>query len=43
MVLDPIPIIEGCHLTKVLMDGGGGINIMYAETMKKMGIPESRL
>ena len=25
-------------LTKVLMDGGNGLNIMYAETLDAMGI-----
>jgi hypothetical protein len=26
-------------LTKVLMDGGSGLNILYASTHDKMGIP----
>ena len=37
------PVVEGTRLTKVLMDGGGGLNILYAETLKGMGIPMSRL
>ena len=37
------PVIEGTRLTKVLMDGGSGLNILYAETLKGMGIPMSRL
>jgi hypothetical protein len=30
-------------LTKVLMDGGSGLNILYASTMDKIGILRSRL
>ena len=37
------PVVEGTRLTKVLMDGGSGLNILYAETLKGMGIPMSRL
>ena len=29
--------------TKVLMDGGSSLNILYAETLEGMGIPMSRL
>ena len=36
LVVDPI--IGGCQLSKVLMDGGSGINIIYARTMHKMGL-----
>ena len=36
-------VVEGTRLTKVLMDGGSGLNILYAETLKGMGIPMSRL
>ena len=32
------PIIGPKRLTKVLMDGGSGLNIMYAETLDAMGI-----
>ena len=32
------PIISTNQLTKVLMDGGSGLNIMYAETLDAMGI-----
>ncbi|XP_066342085.1 uncharacterized protein [Miscanthus floridulus] len=32
------PIIGMKRLTKVLMDGGSGLNIMYAETLNAMGI-----
>ena len=31
------------RLTKVLMDGGSGLNIMYAKTLDKMGIDWTRL
>ena len=41
LVVDPV--VEGTRLTKVLMDGGSGLNILYAETLKGMGIPMSKL
>ena len=31
------------RLTKVLMDGGSGLNILYASTLDKMGIPRGSL
>ncbi|XP_066311043.1 uncharacterized protein [Miscanthus floridulus] len=31
------------RLTKVLMDGGSGLNIMYAKTLDAMGIDRSRI
>jgi hypothetical protein len=37
------PIITKTHLTKVLMDGGSGLNILYVETLSLMGISKSRL
>jgi hypothetical protein len=37
------PIIGTKRLTKVLMDGGSGLNIMYAETLDSMGIDRSRI
>ena len=36
-------IIGTKQLTKVLMDGGYGLNIMYAETLDAMGIDRSRI
>ena len=36
LVLDPI--IDGCHLTRVLMDGGSSLNLIYQDTVRKMGI-----
>ena len=37
------PIVGTTHLTKVLMDGGSGLNILYASTLDRMGIPWSNL
>jgi hypothetical protein len=37
------PIVGTMYLTKVLMDGGSGLNILYASTLDKMGIPRSSL
>jgi hypothetical protein len=36
-------IIGTKRLTKVLMDGGNSLNIMYAETLDAMGIDRSRI
>ncbi|KAI4985305.1 hypothetical protein ZWY2020_017935 [Hordeum vulgare] len=36
-------MVEGVRLRKVLMDGGSGLNIMYADTLKGMGIPMYKL
>ena len=41
MVLDPI--INGYHLTRVLMDGGSSLNLIYQDTVRKMGIDPSRI
>ena len=41
LVVDPV--VGGTRLTKVLMDGGSGLNILYAETLREMGIPMSKL
>ena len=35
LVLDPI--IDGFHLTRVLMDGGSSLNLLYQDTVRKMG------
>jgi hypothetical protein len=37
------PIVGTTHLNKVLMDGGHILNILYASTLDKMGIPWSNL
>jgi hypothetical protein len=39
LVVDPV--IGNTRLTKVLMDGGSGLNILYAETLDLMGISRS--
>ena len=41
LVLDPI--IDGYHLTRVLMDGGSSLNLIYQDTVCKMGIDPSRI
>ena len=41
LVLDPI--IDGYHLTRVLMDGGSSLNLIYQDTVRKMGIDPSRI
>ena len=40
MVLDPI--IDGYHLTRVLMDGRSSLNLIYQDTVRRMGIDPSR-
>ena len=37
------PIIDGFHLTKVLMDGGSSLNLLYQGTVRDMGIDPSRI
>lgn len=37
------PLVNGFRLRNVLMDGGSGLNILYASTLDKMGIPKSGL
>jgi hypothetical protein len=37
------PIVGTMRLTKVLMDWGNSLNIPYASTLNKMGIPQSSL
>ena len=41
MVLDPI--VDGFHLTTGLMDGGSSLNLLYQDTVRKMGIDPSRI
>ena len=41
LVLDPI--IDGFHLTRVLMDGGSSLNLLYQDAVRKMGIDPSRI
>jgi hypothetical protein len=37
------PIVGPKRLTKVLMDGGSGLNIMYAKTLDMMGVDRTSL
>ena len=37
------PIVHKKHLTKVLMDGGSDLNILYIDTLDAMRIPQSKL
>ena len=41
LVIDPI--VRKKHLTKVLMDGGSGLNILYVDTLDAICIPRSEL
>ena len=41
MVLDPI--VDGYRLTRVLMDGGSSLNLIYEDTVRRMGINPSRI
>ena len=41
MVLSPI--VDGFRLTKVLMDGGSRLNLIYEETLQKMEIDWNRV
>ena len=41
MVLSPI--VGGFRLTKVLMDGGSGLNLIYEDTLHKMEIDRSHI
>ena len=40
-VLDPI--IDGYHLTQVLMDDGSSLNLIYQDIVRKMGIDPTRI
>jgi hypothetical protein len=41
LVVDPL--FKSRRIHKVLMDGGSGINVLYASTLDEMGIPRSAL
>ena len=41
MVLDPI--IDGLQFTQVLMDGGSDINLLYQDTIRRMGIDPTNI
>ena len=36
LILDPV--VEGSTLTRVLIDGGSGLNILFPSTLKRMGL-----
>ena len=37
------PIIDGYHLTQVLIDGGSSLNLIYQNIVRKMGIGLPRI
>ena len=39
-ILDPI--IDGYHFTRVLMDGGSSLNLIYQDTIREMGIDPTK-
>jgi hypothetical protein len=41
LVLDPV--VAGSQLTRVLIDGGIGLNLLFASTLKKMGLNISKM
>lgn len=41
LIIDPI--VGNTHLTKVLMDGGSILNIIYADTLELMGVGRSQI
>ena len=41
LIIDPI--VDGFHLTRVLMDGGSSLNLLYKDTARKMGIDHSAI
>lgn len=41
LILDPI--VEGFHLTRVLMDYGSSFNLLYADTVRDMYINPARI
>ena len=41
LILDPI--IDGLQFTQVLMDGGSDINLLYQDTIRRMGIDPTKI
>ena len=41
--LVPDPIIDKYHLTRVLIDGGSSLHLIYQDTVCKMGLDPSRI
>jgi hypothetical protein len=41
LILDPV--VVGSQLTRVLIDGGSGLNLLFTSTLKKMGLDISKM
>ena len=41
LVLDPI--IDGLQFTQVLMDGGNDLNLLYQDTIRKLGVNPAKI
>ena len=41
LILDPI--IDGLQFTQVLMDGGSELNLLYLDTIRKLGIDRTKI
>jgi hypothetical protein len=37
------PVVAGSQLTRVLIDGGSGLNLLFASTLKKLGLDISKM
>jgi hypothetical protein len=37
------PVVAGSQLTRVLIDGGSGLNLLFVSTLKKMGLDISKM
>jgi hypothetical protein len=37
------PVVAGSQLTRVLIDGGSGLNLLFVSTLKKMGLDISNV
>jgi hypothetical protein len=37
------PVVAGSQLTRVLIDGGSGLNLLFMSTLKKMGLDISKM
>ena len=43
LALVVVPQVGGYKITKVLMDGGSNINILYYDTSRRINLPEKQL
>jgi hypothetical protein len=41
LILDPV--VVGSQLTRVLINGGTGLNLLFASTLRKMGLDISKM